>query len=67
MREFCSNVQSFVETIVFKVELRGGVGHEQEVEKLVTSMLSEGKVTSLKVIYIHLRDNRLFPKGKSSF
>jgi len=33
------------------------------VDALTANMLKEGKITSLKVIYIHLRDNRLFPKS----
>jgi hypothetical protein len=60
LRDFCSNVHSYLETLLFKVKLKGdGSG---SAEDMVTRLIAQDaggkkvKITSLKVIYIHLRD-----------
>jgi hypothetical protein len=75
LRDFCLNVNSYIETIMFKLQVREiqlSGGSQEKIEVLVSQMLAEDtaengkplKITSLKVIYLHLRENRLQPKCK---
>lgn len=70
LRDFCSNVNSYIETIIFKLQLRSSQlspasGSIEEMVNRLVSQESDGKkikITSIKVIYIHLRENSIHPK-----
>lgn len=70
LKDFCVNVNSYIETINFKLKVREIQllsTPEASIEELVGSMLGaekKVKLTSIKVIYIYLRDGRLYPKSK---
>ena len=65
LKDFCNNVCSFIETIIFKVNVKASTS-QVDLEGLVARLFSQDdlKITPLKVVYIHLRDNRLYPKRK---
>jgi hypothetical protein len=74
LKDFCANINSYIETMIFKLKLRQSLispAGQQEIDSLVDQMVNEDqgkkvKISSIKVIYIHLRDNNLYPKCKFS-
>lgn len=66
LRDFCNNVCSYLETLIFKITLRLSGNNQAELENLVTRILTTDslKITPLRVMYVHLRDNHLYPKSK---
>ncbi len=65
LRDFCMNVCSYLETLLFKLTLRHSSSNQPDLENLVSSILASEtlKITPLKVVYVHLRDNHLYPKS----
>ena len=68
LKEFCTNICSFIDTIIFKVKLKASGNSQSDLEALISRLFSSEdlKVTPIKVVYIHLRDNKLYPKRKFS-
>ena len=66
LKDFCSNICSFIDTIIFKVKLKASGNSQSDLEALVSRLFSSEdlKVTPIKVVYIHLRDNKLYPMRK---
>lgn len=67
LKDFCSNVLSYIETLSFKVGVKVHKD-EKEIQTLVERIITNGdsvKITSVKLIYIHLRENCLYPHCKS--
>ena len=66
LKEFCTNICSFIDTIIFKVKLKASGNSQSDLEALISRLFSseDPKVTPIKVVYIHLRDNKLYPKRK---
>ncbi|CDW91181.1 UNKNOWN [Stylonychia lemnae] len=69
IEEFCSHVESYMETMAFKlcIELHQD---ENQIDEMVNKMISiqHGKIyktSSLKVVYVYLRENGLYPKNQS--
>jgi hypothetical protein len=60
-------VSAYIETLKFKVSLAAGDNVEEEVNLILHSHEEKEflKITPLKVMYIHLRDNCLFPQRKN--
>lgn len=87
LKDFCDNVSSYIDTIIFKLTLTEVILGQRtisqngstEIEGLVNKLIDQDlesnargsvgkkgtKITSLKVVYIYLRDNSLFPKRKA--
>jgi hypothetical protein len=59
VREFAQNVSTYIETLKFKVSLGMGDNVEDDVNQMLQSQDDKDfiKITPLKVMYIHLRDN----------
>lgn len=63
IKDFAQNVSAYIETLKFKVSLALGEDVEEEVNQILQSQDEKDflKITPLKVMYIHLRDNCLLP------
>lgn len=65
VRDFAQNVASYIETLRFKVSLGMGENVEEEVNQMLQAQddnKDHMRITPLKVMYIHLRDNQMLPK-----